>query len=95
MRKRIEKKIIAYNNEIKRLEGCLKLTNLGKLKKRDSQLMIDMYEKLILDLTFILAMPPVWPDDVRLTMVDKSEFYGDPRIYQYGYYDGFMKGVTT
>ena len=32
-----------------------------------------------------------WPDSVRLKMIEKSEFYGEPRIYQYGYYDGYQK----
>lgn len=32
-----------------------------------------------------------WPDSVRLKMIEKSEFYGDQRIYQYGYYDGYQK----
>jgi hypothetical protein len=32
-----------------------------------------------------------WPDEVRLEMVEKSEFYSEPTIYQYGYYDGYQK----
>ena len=32
-----------------------------------------------------------WSDSVRLKMIEKSEFYGEPRIYQYGYYDGYQK----
>ena len=32
-----------------------------------------------------------WPDSVRLKMIEKSEFYGEPSIYQYGYYDGYQK----
>jgi hypothetical protein len=32
-----------------------------------------------------------WPDSVRLKMIEKSEFYAEPRIYQYGYYDGYQK----
>ncbi len=31
-----------------------------------------------------------WPDYVRLKMIDKSEFYAEPKIYQYGYYDGYQ-----
>ena len=31
-----------------------------------------------------------WPDSVRLKMIEKSEFYGEPTIYQYGYYDGYQ-----
>jgi len=31
-----------------------------------------------------------WPDSVRLKMIDKSEFYAEPKIYQYGYYDGYQ-----
>lgn len=30
-----------------------------------------------------------WPDAVRLKMIEKSEFYTEPRIYQYGFYDGY------
>lgn len=32
-----------------------------------------------------------WPDEIRLIMIEKSEFYQEPKIYQYGYYDGYMK----
>ena len=32
-----------------------------------------------------------WPDSVRLKMIEESEFYEHPRIYQYGYYDGYQK----
>ena len=32
-----------------------------------------------------------WPDNVRLEMIEKSNFYQEPKIYQYGYYDGFHK----
>lgn len=31
-----------------------------------------------------------WPDDVRLKMIEKSEWYGDPKVYQYGFYDGYQ-----
>jgi hypothetical protein len=31
-----------------------------------------------------------WPDEVRLKMIEKSEFYQDPQIYQYGFYDGYQ-----
>lgn len=31
-----------------------------------------------------------WQDEVRLLMIDKSEFYQHPNIYQYGYYDGYQ-----
>ena len=31
-----------------------------------------------------------WPDQVRLKMIQKSEFYEYPNIYQYGYYDGYQ-----
>ena len=33
---------------------------------------------------------PHWPDEVRLNMIEKSEFYSEPQIYQYGFYDGFQ-----
>lgn len=33
-----------------------------------------------------------WPDEVRLKMIEKSEFYPEQeKIYQYGYYDGFQE----
>ncbi len=40
-----------------------------------------------------IAKPNVvrWPDDVRLKMIEKSEFYNNPTVYQYGYYDGYQK----
>jgi hypothetical protein len=31
-----------------------------------------------------------WPDDVRFKMIEKSEFYSDPRVYQFGFYDGYQ-----
>ena len=31
-----------------------------------------------------------WPDSVRLKMIEESELYQEPRIYQYGYYDGYQ-----
>lgn len=31
-----------------------------------------------------------WSDADRLRMIDKSEFYSEPRVYQYGYYDGYQ-----
>lgn len=33
---------------------------------------------------------PHWPDEVRLKMIEKSELYSEPRVYQYGFYDGFQ-----
>ena len=33
---------------------------------------------------------PHWPDEVRLKMIEKSEFYSEPQVYQYGFYDGFQ-----
>ena len=33
----------------------------------------------------------IWPDNVRLYMIEKSEFYpDDKRVYQYGFYDGYQ-----
>ena len=32
-----------------------------------------------------------WPENIRLNMIEKSEFYSEPKIYQYGYYDGYQK----
>ncbi len=32
-----------------------------------------------------------WPDSVRLEMVEKSNHYDNPQVYQYGYYDGYQK----
>lgn len=31
-----------------------------------------------------------WTDEVRLKMIEKSEFYSEPQVYQYGFYDGFQ-----
>ena len=32
-----------------------------------------------------------WPDEVRLKMIEKSEFYPDDKqVYQYGFYDGYQ-----
>lgn len=31
-----------------------------------------------------------WPDAVRLKMIERSEFYTQPNIYQYGFYDGYQ-----
>lgn len=37
-----------------------------------------------------------WPDEVRLKMIERSEFYGDgSKFYQYGYYDGFQHAIKT
>lgn len=36
------------------------------------------------------TVKPHWPDEVRLKMIEKSEFYSEPQIYQYGFYDGFQ-----
>jgi hypothetical protein len=32
-----------------------------------------------------------WPDSVRLKMIEKSEHYDNPQVYQYGYYDGYQE----
>jgi len=32
----------------------------------------------------------IWPNKVRLYMIEKSKFYEDERIYQYGFYDGYQ-----
>jgi len=36
----------------------------------------------------------IWPDNIRLGMIEKSEGYSEPKIYQYGYFDGFQKGIN-
>ena len=36
-----------------------------------------------------------WPDAVRLKMIEKSEFYQEPNIYQYGFYDGYQLAVES
>lgn len=36
----------------------------------------------------------IWPDEARLEMIDKSEWYESPAIYQYGYYDGYQKAIS-
>lgn len=35
-----------------------------------------------------------WPDKIRLEMIERSGFYREPQIYQYGYYDGYQKGIS-
>lgn len=94
MKKRIEKLIASYQLEIARLNKILKTENLGKLKKRDVNLMIDMFATSIEKLTEMKDIKPHWPDEVRLKMIEKSENYADPHLYQYGYYDGFLHGIT-
>ena len=33
----------------------------------------------------------IWPDEVRLKMIENSKFYpDDERVYQYGFYDGYQ-----
>jgi len=34
-----------------------------------------------------------WPDKIRLEMIEKSNFYLDPTIYQFGYYDGYQRAL--
>jgi hypothetical protein len=37
-----------------------------------------------------------WPDEVRLKMIEKSEFYPDDKqVYQYGFYDGFQYAMQA
>ena len=31
-----------------------------------------------------------WPDEVRLHMIEKSKFYDDEVVYQYGFFDGYQ-----
>lgn len=35
-----------------------------------------------------------WTDEARLKMIEKSEFYSEPRVYQYGFYDGFQNAQS-
>jgi len=37
-----------------------------------------------------LSAEEIWPNKVRLYMIEKSKFYEDERIYQYGFYDGYQ-----
>ena len=34
-----------------------------------------------------------WHNEARLFMIDKSEFYSDPKVYQFGFYDGYNKAL--
>lgn len=34
----------------------------------------------------------VWNDEARLEMIEKSAHYSQDTVYQYGYYDGYLKG---
>lgn len=39
-------------------------------------------------------METIWPNEVRLRMIEKSEFYPESEaVYKYGYYDGFQKAI--
>lgn len=42
-----------------------------------------------------LQKPRIWTNDVRIVMIEKSEFYSNPLIYQFGYYDGYHKGFEN
>lgn len=36
-----------------------------------------------------------WPDEVRLKMIEKSNFYpACEQVYQYGFYDGYQLGLN-
>ena len=35
-----------------------------------------------------------WPEEVRLKMIERSEFYQEPKVYQYGYYDGYQEALN-
>ena len=36
-----------------------------------------------------------WNNKARLHMIEKSEFYyGNEQVYQYGYYDGYLKAIS-
>lgn len=37
----------------------------------------------------------LWPNSIRLEMVEKSQSYPSPKVYQYGYFDGFQKAINT
>lgn len=36
-----------------------------------------------------------WPDSVRLKMIERSEFYENPSVYQYGFYDGYQMAFSV
>lgn len=36
-----------------------------------------------------------WPDHVRIKMIERSEFYENPSLYQYGYYDGYQHALAS
>jgi len=48
-------------------------------------------QKVILDEVKQKTVAPYWPDSVRKLMIEKSEMYQNPSVYQFGYYDGFQK----
>lgn len=35
----------------------------------------------------------LWPDEIRLEMIEKSEFFKSAKVYQYGYYDGYQRAL--
>lgn len=38
-----------------------------------------------------LEKKTLWPDNERLIMIEKSQFYENERVYQFGYYDGYQR----
>ena len=34
-----------------------------------------------------------WNNEARLFMIDKSEFYSDPKVYQFGFYDRYHRAL--
>lgn len=42
------------------------------------------------DVSKFIHVKNYWPDEVRLHMIEKSEFYQTPNIYQYGFYDAYQ-----
>lgn len=86
---RVEKLISKYRAEVLRLENCLKHTYMGINKRKQTKSDIEMLEMVCYDLEKLRVK--CWPDEIRLQMIEKSEFYPNDKIYQFGYYDGWMK----
>lgn len=38
--------------------------------------------------------PIKWPEEVRLKMIERSKFFEDERVYEYGYYDGYQEALA-
>jgi len=72
-------------------EWCLRNSSLNRDKSKHTSGYGDNYEhKRQPKQGERLSAEEIWPNKVRLYMIEKSKFYEDERIYQYGFYDGYQ-----